>query len=884
MNWYNENVKKLENEFNTNIKNGINKNEAENRLIKYGKNELTAENKGTLFKKIIEQFKDVLIIILIIAGLVSFFVGEEIDAIIIMAIVILNATMGIVQESKAEKSLEALKKMTSPNAKVIRDGAMEVIKASDIVPGDIVSVEAGDFIPADGRLIEAINLKIEESALTGESVPVEKHSEIIEGQDIPLGDKKNMVFSSTVVTYGRGEFMVTETGMSTEVGKIANMINKSNEISTPLQKKLAQFGKILGLIALGICILIFVIGLLEGRDFFDMFLTAVSLAVAAIPEGLPAIVTIVLAIGVQRLVKHRAVVRKLPAVETLGSATVICSDKTGTLTQNKMTLLKIADTENIYDINMLKDSRNKALIEAMTAFSIANNSELVKKDDKWDAVGDPTETALTIAAANYGLIKSELEEEYAHINELPFDSVRKMMSSINNKNDEVYIFTKGAPDELLRRCKYYMLNDEIKPLTDEVIKKIEKFNSDMGKNALRVLGAAYRKTDKIPEKIDSESVEKDLVFLGLAGMIDPPREEVKEAIRICKGAGIRTVMITGDHSNTATAIARELGILGEGHEAVSGTELSEMTQEDLNNRVQDISVYARVSPEHKVRIVKAWQSRGEIVAMTGDGVNDAPALKNANIGCAMGITGTDVAKGAADMVLTDDNFTTIVEAVHEGRGIFDNIKKSIHFLLSCNLGEIFAILFAIIMNWATPLIPIQILWVNLITDSFPAIALGMEPVDPDIMKRKPGKQSKGIFADGLGLIIGLQGLIIGIVTITAFLIGLKVTGKAFNNAEALVHARTMAFATLAVSQLIHAFNVRSSGSIFRIGIFSNKWMIRAFLLSFVLQISVIMVPFLSKIFKVVNLSINEWLIVGGLSLAPLIIVEIMKFITKHKQQ
>ncbi|MDK2800331.1 MAG: P-type Ca2+ transporter type [Clostridiales bacterium] len=875
--WHNRQVKDIVVELKSDIHQGLSDSTVEEKLQKFGYNEIKEKQKKTLLEMFLEQFKDFMVIVLLIAAVISFVSHERTDAIIILAIVVLNAILGVVQESRAEKSLEALKKMSAPNAKVLRDAKVKIIPAKELVPGDIIYLEAGDFVPADARLIETANLKVEESALTGESMPVDKNAELIEEEKIPLGDRKNMVASSSVVTYGRGSAIVVATGMSTEVGKIAKMILSGEEVATPLQQKLAQLGKMLGIAALAICALIFGIGVIEGRDIFEMFLTAVSLAVAAIPEGLPAIVTIVLAVGVQRMVKKHAIIRKLPAVETLGSASVICSDKTGTLTQNKMTVVELATSERSWELNgEINDEDKKVVSTILEMASLCNDSKLEKVDNEWDAVGDPTETALVIAAAKLDKPKPQLEEKTPRVSEVPFDSDRKMMTTIHKIEEGYRIITKGAPDVLLDRCINVWTNGDIVNKDEQQIKNIEKANGNMADKALRVLGVAFRDIKTLPEEISTDTVERDLTFIGLIGMIDPPREEAKEAVRLCKRAGIKAVMITGDHKATAVAIARDLGILQNNSEALTGAELDELDQEFLNQNVDKYAVYARVSPEHKVKIVKAWQSKGHIVAMTGDGVNDAPALKSANIGCAMGITGTDVAKGAAHMVLTDDNFATIVEAVREGRGIFENIKKSIQFLLSCNIGEILTLFIAILLNWDSPLLPIHILWVNLVTDSLPALALGVEPVEKDIMNRPPRDPKKSIFADGLAAIIGIQGVMIGGLTLAAFAIGKLVLSTGASPEESVIIGRTMAFVTLGLSQLVHAFNVRTRSSLLKIGFFTNKYMIGAFVISLLLQMSVVTIPVLSDIFKVTMLNSSQWLTVAGLSIAPLILVELGK--------
>ncbi|EYE88490.1 ATPase [Fervidicella metallireducens AeB] len=840
---------------------GISKSEAEKRINEFGFNEFKEEKGKSTLQKFIEQFKDVLVIILIAAAVISGILGEVADSAIILMVILLNAVLGVVQENKAEESLKALKKMAAPLAKVIRDGNVLEIPSRELVPGDIVILEAGKYVPADLRLIETSNLKIEESSLTGESVPVDKKDVIIEDTNIPLGDRVNLAFMSSMVTYGRGKGVVVATGMNTEIGKIADMISKVEEESTPLQKKLEEVGKWLGIAALAICALMFGIGIFEGRPVFEMFMTSVSLAVAAIPEGLPAVVTIVLAVGVQKMIKRNAIIRKLPAVETLGCATVICSDKTGTLTQNKMTVKKI------YTINGFSDDL-KDIDKVLHVSNLCNDTEIVEENNSYKTIGDPTETALVDVALLHGVDKRKLDKEFIRVDEIPFDSDRKLMTTFNKQVNGFSVNTKGAPDILLSCCKYIQDKDMVREITDSDVEKIKQVNEEMASSALRVLALGYKNI----EKIERESAEKDLIFVGLMGMIDPPREEAKEAVEICKTAGIKPVMITGDHKTTAVAIAKELGILNSEEEAITGNEVEKMTQEELVQNVKNYSVYARVSPEHKVRIVEAWKENNQIVAMTGDGVNDAPALKTSNIGCAMGITGTDVAKGAADIILTDDNFATIVSAVEEGRTIFSNIKKSIHYLLSCNIGEIVALFIAIVFNLPQPLLPIHILWVNLVTDSLPALALGMEPAEKGVMKRKPRKPDESLFADGLGLKILLQGILVGGVTLVAYWYGLKM---------GIEDARSMAFFTLSLSQLVHAYNVRlEKASVVKNGLFTNKYLNKAVLISLLIQFIVIATPFTRQIFKVRILNLNEILIVALCSLIPLLIVEIVKSIKK----
>ena len=751
--WFNKTASEVKDIFNTDLKNGLTNSKASENLEKFGFNELKAQKKVPLIIKFLEQFKDFMIIILIIAAIVSGAIsiaqGEKItDSVIILIVVIANAIIGVAQEAKAEKSLEALQKLSGHEAKVIRDGSVCVVPAKELVPGDLVVLETGDYVPADLRITEAINLKVQEASLTGESVPVEKESAKIEEEDIPIGDMRNMLFSSSLVTYGRGKAIVVETGMNTEVGKIAGMLSNTQKQETPLQKKLNSLGKTLGIVALIICAVIFVVGILQGREVINMFMTAVSLAVAAIPEGLAAVSTIVLAIGVQKMVKKNAIVKRLPAVETLGSSTVICSDKTGTLTQNKMTVQKMFVDDNIYDMTNIEDitkyeNANQEIKLLVYNGMLCNDTKI---SDTGELKGDPTETALVDIALKLGFTKN-IYNEMPRVDEIPFDSERKLMTTVHMVNGKYIVFTKGGIDELLAKCTSYVQEDGVqKQNLNEYKYRINEVNETMAKDALRVLGFAYKELDYKPEVQD---LEKDLIFVGMYGMIDPPREEAKLAVEKCNSAGIKTVMITGDHKITATAIAKKLGILKNENEAITGQELDKLTDEELEKNIRNYSVYARVAPEHKVRIVKAWQKQGEVVAMTGDGVNDSPALKQADIGCAMGIVGTDVAKEAADVILTDDNFATVVSAVEEGRRIYDNILKVIQFLLSSNIGEIVVLLLAtlgttLFAKWfgitdighLEILLPIHILWINLVTDSLPALALAFDPANEDIMKRK----------------------------------------------------------------------------------------------------------------------------------------------------
>ena len=895
-NWFSKTVTETSEYFKTDLKKGLNLEGVEESRKKYGVNELKAKKKKTLLIKFLEQFKDFMIIILIIAALVSGIIGyienEGItDSIIILIVVIMNAIIGVAQESKAEKSLEALQKLSSHVAKVIRNGELIIVPSKELVPGDIVVLETGDYVPADLRIIEAVNLKVQEASLTGESVPVEKNIEAISDEKVGIGDRTNMLFSSSLITYGRGKGIVVETGMNTEVGKIASIINDTNETETPLQEKLNKLGKTLGIGALIICAVIFVIGLLYGKNPLDMFMTAVSLAVAAIPEGLAAVSTIVLAIGVQRMVKKHAIVKKLPAVETLGSATVICSDKTGTLTQNKMTVQKIFYNNKLVDIPEVNLEEEDAVLEKLVYVSMLCNDTKIGTDKQ--LTGDPTETALI----NMGFkldFQPAIYEQMPRIKEIPFDSDRKLMTTVNRIGEKFVVCTKGGVDELLNRCTKYILNGEIKTDLDDYKNQIKENNEKMAKDALRVLAMGYKELDHEPTDEEMKDIETDLIYIGMVGMIDPPREEVKLAVQKCKTAGIKTVMITGDHKITAVAIAKALGILEKEDEAITGAELEEMSDEELTKNIRKYSVYARVSPEHKVRIVKAWQANGEIVAMTGDGVNDAPALKTADIGCAMGIVGTDVAKEAADVILTDDNFATIVSAVEEGRRIYDNILKAIQFLLSSNVGEIIVLFVAILItpllskifgidiHLIEPLLPIHILWINLVTDSLPALALAVDPAEKDIMKRKPIKPKKGVFTKGMIWRVVYQGVMIGIITLAAFVIGLGTKNvpviEGLTEQEVRVEiGQTMAFVVLALSELVHVFNIRNNKeSIFKTKIFNNGKLILAILVSAILMFVILLIPGLRTIFSIPVLPMSNIVEIVILVLLPMVIVEIFK--------
>ncbi|MBQ9781361.1 MAG: calcium-translocating P-type ATPase, PMCA-type [Clostridia bacterium] len=851
----------------TDVQHGLTSAAVSERQAKYGPNKLKEKKKKSTIQRFFDQFKDVMILILIAAAIVSFVLvcmeqhwGELFEPALILLIVILNAIMGVYQEGKAEKALDALKNMSAPHARVIRDGKEQVIDAADLVPGDMIKLEAGDFVPADARLLQSTSLKSEESALTGESVPSEKDADTLVDENAPIGDRTNMVFSGCSITYGTAVAVVTGTGMNTEMGKIAGLLDDAGDTQTPLQKKLAELGKYLGIVALAACAVIFVVGMFsDTMEIKDVFMTAVSLAVSAIPEGLPAIVTIVLSIGVQRMVKKNALIRRLPAVETLGSASIICSDKTGTLTQNRMTLVKayVDGQGRTEDISTENSEEIKKLLSWGTL--CCDGSVVFGDDGKEQHIGDPTETAIVLAAHKNGCPKDDLNAQYPRLGGIPFDSDRKLMSTINEINGEKVVIVKGAFDMLAARCVSGDL-ETAKRLTEE-----------MSASALRVLAIAYKKIDTIPAELTSDDLESELTFMGLVGMIDPPRPECKVAVATCRRAGIKPVMITGDHVVTASAIARELGIFVDGDRAITGAELDAMSEEELDANVEKISVYARVSPENKIRIVRAWQRKGQVVSMTGDGVNDAPALKAADIGCAMGITGTDVAKGAADMTLTDDNFATIVDAVREGRGIYANIKKVVGFLLGTNIGEVITVFVAMLIWQQSPLLSMQLLWINLVTDSLPAIALGMEPVEKDVMDHMPKPKSEGLFAGGLGVRVVLQGAMFAALSLVGFWLGQTMGGS-------IEAGRTMAFMTLALSQVLQAFNMRSDKSIFKIGPFGNSKLNWAALASILLVVFVLFVPGVQTAFGLVYLPVNLYLIALGLVFVPTVIMEICKLV------
>ena len=851
---------------------GLSPQEAQARLDKYGPNQLAGAPKKPLWARFLDQMRDPMILVLLAAAALSLASsgGEDwVEAVIILVIVGVNACISISQEDSAEKALEALQKMSAPLAKVVRGGEQVRLETAFLVPGDVIVLEAGDLVPADARILECANLKADESAMTGESVPVDKQADAVLPEGTVLGDRSNMVISSTVITNGRALCVVTATGMDTEVGRIAGMLMGEEDTSTPLQRKLAEISKTLSFVCLAVCAVMFGVGMLYHRPLLEMLMAAVSLAVAAIPEGLPAIVTIVLALGVQRMVKHNAIVKKLPAVETLGCAGVICSDKTGTLTQNRMTVKQV----------WTPGDRHRR--EALTIGALCNDTVL---SPSGKTTGDPTETAFVDAALADGLDKNILEQEMPRVFELPFDSDRKLMSTVHplpGQPGRYRVMVKGAPDVLLSRCTHILAGAAV-PLTAALGRDVEAANASMAEQALRVLACGYQDIESLPEPSGSAQLETGLTFVGLVGMIDPPRLEVRDAVGQCYAAGIRPVMITGDHKLTAVAIARELDIFRSGDLAITGEDLDFMPQELLEQDVDKFAVYARVSPEHKMRIVKAWQKKGMVVAMTGDGVNDAPALKAADIGCAMGITGTDVAKGAADMILTDDNFATIVKAVEQGRGIYSNIKKAIHYLLSCNIGEIVTLFLATLFNFhQPPLVAVQLLWLNLVTDSLPALALGMEPVEPSVMEEKPRSASEPLFTRRFSIRLAWQGLMVGLLTLAAYWLGEYVLS---DPTMADATANTMAFATLTFCQLFHAFDVRSeTQSIAHIGLTSNPAMNKAFLVGMALQLSVLLIPPLMSVFRVCALTLTEWLVVLGLSLIPLAVCEIEKAVRRNKR-
>lgn len=881
--YYSMDVKDVANDLDVNITDGLDYKEVQERVKKYGTNNLKESKGKTLFQMIFEQFKNFIVLILIGASVLSIAIDEVVDGVVILGIVILNAVLGIMQEKKASNALSALKEMAAPRAKVIRDGKINTVESKELVPGDIVVLEAGDYVPADIRLIESINLKIDESALTGESVAVEKNADSIYEDDVQIADRDNCGYMSTIVTYGRGKGIVTATSMNTEIGKIASMLNEAVSEETPLQKKLDSFGKLLGVVCILVCVIIFVLGVMRKEDTLTVLMTSVSLAVAAIPEGLPAVVTVVLAMGMQKMIKKHAIMKKLSAVETLGSTTVICTDKTGTLTQNKMTVVKVFDGTDYWDVTgtgykaegeILNNNKDIRMLDKMLMAGVLCNDSQLKDED---IIGDPTEGALIVLGAKVGFDRDELNNKYPRLKEYPFDSDRKLMSTLHEIENDYMMFTKGAPDVILSRCKEIIINGECQPITDEIKENISRANEDFAKKALRVLGFAYK---KVNENSNLENEENNMIFVGLTGMIDPPREEAKDAIKLCKKAGIRVVMITGDHIVTASAIAREIGIIDSDSQAMEGIHIDDYTEEEFREKVKNINVFARVSPEHKVKIVESVKSNGEVAAMTGDGVNDAPALKKADIGIAMGITGTDVSKEAADMILTDDNFASIVDAVEEGRIIYSNIRKFVGFLLSCNIGEILIIFIALLSGWAVPLIPIQLLWINLITDSFPAFALGLEEGEKDIMNMKPRNPKEPIVDKFMSIALVFQSIGLTIAVLVSYRLGFVMAGEVDSDTK-LVVARTFCFITLIVGEMLRAYSARSEKkSIFRMNFLGNKYLNYSVLIAIILLFVVVYVPFLQPIFNTFSLSVNQLGVAVLLAVIPVITGELAKVVKR----
>ncbi|EGY79841.1 calcium-translocating P-type ATPase, PMCA-type [Peptoniphilus indolicus] len=896
MQWYNKTSEEVFTELHSSNQ-GLSTEVAVQKLQEHGKNELKQESKTPFTQKLLAQLLDPMIIILVLASVVSAVVGEVIDALIIIAIVLINTALSLYQEGKAEAAIEALQKMSSPKAKIVRDGKRVEIDSTELVPGDYVILETGDIIPADLRLVDSANLKIDESSLTGESVPVEKdYKQTYEGK-MEIGDRENIAYSSTIVSYGRGAGVVVETGENTEIGKIATSISTPEKEQTPLQKRLAGLSKTLGILVIGICLLVLVVGVLRKHEILEMFMTSISLAVAAVPEGLPAIVTIVLSLGMSKMAEKNAIVKKLLAVETLGTTTVICSDKTGTLTQNEMTVVKAYTDGEVYDVvgtgynpngeivlnNESVDVKSKKGLNLLANIAaLTNDAKLIQNNEEWGIIGDPTEGALLTFAEKAGYGIEDTNAKYARVEEIPFDSDRKMMTTFHSEfiKDKVISFTKGAPDIVLSNCKYFLDGEEVKELTEKDRENIMQKNSLFARDALRVLAYAYREWDSIPNKKTTENVENDMILVGLTGMIDPARPEAKEAIKECKSAGIIPIMITGDHLETGFAIAKELGIATEESQAIMGRELNELSDEQMRKVVREKRVFTRVSPENKVQIVQALKEEGHITAMTGDGVNDAPAIKKAHIGIAMGITGTDVAKSTAEVILTDDNFATIVHAVEEGRIIYSNIKKFVGFLLSCNLGEVLIVFIAILLNLPVPLLPIQLLWLNLVTDSFPALALGVEKGEAEIMEEPPRNPDEPLLDSELKLTIAIQSVAITIATLGAYMLGLQWYG---NQEEGVAIARTMAFATLIISELLRSYSARSiKDTLFSIGIFSNRKLVWATLLSLALTLVVMEIPGVRELFKLTPLSLKDWVVILVGALIPLALGEIQKVIRFNK--
>lgn len=895
MDWYIKKPSELEAELGSDLANGLTSSQAQDKLASHGPNELEAEEKASLFSKFIEQFKDPLTLILIGAAILSAVLGDYVETFIIMAIVIINALLSVYQEGKAAEAVEALQKMSSPNAKVLRDGKEQEVPANQLVPGDIVLLESGDIVPADIRLVESSNLQIDESSLTGESVPVEKDASINFNDVREIGDRENYAHSSTIVSYGRAKGIITDTGHDTEIGKIATSLSGQEEELTPLQIRLNSLSKLLGIIILAVCAIVLVLGLFRDYELLDMIMMAVSLAVAAIPEGLSAIVTIVLSLGMTRMAERNAIVKKLLAVETLGTVTTICSDKTGTLTQNEMTVTRIhVDGKDIdvsgtgyapvgdltIDGKAFDDADAPSLFTLISIGALANDSILTEEEGLHGIIGDPTEGALLSLAGKKDLTKKALEAEYPRVKDIPFDSDRKMMTTLHENfiDGKVVSFTKGAPDVIIEKCTKKLVNGEISDFTSSEKAEIQAKNSEYARDALRTLAYAFRSFDSLPAEVDPEHIETDMVFVGFTGTIDPARPEAKEAIRECKTAGIDVVMITGDHLETAVAIAKDLGIAESSEAAILGKDLNNMTEDELREVVKTKNVFARVSPENKVQIVDALKKNGHIVSMTGDGVNDAPALKRADIGVAMGITGTDVAKSTAEVILTDDNFATIVNAVEEGRVIYSNIKNFVSFLLSCNIGEVLIIFISILLGLPVPLTAIQLLWINLVTDSFPALALGVEEGDDDIMNHPPRHPDEPIIDKDTAFVIGVQSVAITLATLVAYYYGIKVYGMESNG------SRTLAFAALITSELLRAYSARSADhTLVDIGIFTNKTMVIATVASFGLMLLVLYIPFLANLFGVIGLGLRDWAVVIGLSLLPLVFGEIRKVLVRNRR-
>lgn len=891
MEWYQKSPEEVAQSLDTSLTAGLSSESARSKLEAFGPNELKEQEGKSFLQKLIAQFSDFLILILIAAALISVFVGEAKDAIVIMSIVVVNALLGLYQEGKAEKALEALKKMASPTAKVLRDGNPQEISSSQLVPGDLVILETGDIIPADLRLVESSNLKVEEASLTGESVPVEKRAQVTYSEEISLGDRHNMAYMSTIITYGRGKGVVVETAEGTEIGKIAAMIQTFEEEATPLQKKLNQLGKVLGMTTIAVCVAVFGIGLLQGREVLEMFMISISLAVAAIPEGLPAIVTIVLAIGMNKMVERNAIVKKLLAVETLGATSVICTDKTSTLTQNEMTVVKVLADNKLIEVegtgyepagdfklkgNTITINESSGLRLLLTIAALANDAKLDNSSGMYRIIGDPTEGALVTLAGKAGIDSVELNHMYKRIEEIPFDSERKMMTTFHDMpNDEgVSSFTKGAPDIIIGRCSSIILDGRVREFTPELKSEVLKVNSDLSRAALRVLAFAFKEYVSLPTDPSPDKNESDMIFVGLTGMIDPPRPEARDAIALCKKAGVNAIMITGDYKETAFAIAKDLGMADTEDQAMMGEKLDGISDEELQEVVKNTKVFARVSPEHKVRIVSALRANGEIAAMTGDGVNDALAIKKADIGVSMGITGTDVAKNTAEMILTDDNFASIVAAVEEGRIIFSNIKKFVYFLLSCNIGEILLVFTSILMNLPVPLLPIQLLWLNLVTDSFPALALGVEKGEPDIMNQPPRNPDEAILDRRMLVGVSFQAIAVAAASLSAYLLSLRMYGL-----ENIEEARTITFATLIVAELLRAYSSRSQKfTLAKIGVFSNKSMVYATLGAFMLLLAVIYIPFMNGIFYTFPLTFVDWEIVLSFAFIPLVVGELTKVV------